>query len=146
MSNEFKKFIKIILFLIFIYRYLIYNFIRKKKPSFSLNKNKKNFNIIKNQIQASLKKNINYIDSLYIMGTYNFGNFIISINNAIIFCEFFHCKRIIIESYKKILIINKIFYQKYNLTIDHNSIITNNIFSNNLLVIQSSLKNINMKN
>ena len=62
------------------------------------------FYIIKNQIQASLKKNINYIDSLYIMGTYNFGNFIISINNAIIFCEFFHCKRIIIESYKKIFI------------------------------------------
>ena len=104
MSNEFKKFIKIILFLIFIYRYLIYNFIRKKKPSFSLNQNKKMFYIIKNQIQASLKKNINYIDSLYIMGTYNFGNFIISINNAIIFCEFFHCKRIIIESYKKIFI------------------------------------------
>ena len=127
MSNEFKKFIKIILFLIFIYRYLIYNFLRKKKPSFSLNQNKKMFYIIKNQIQASLKKNINYIDSLYIMGTYNFGNFIISINNAIIFCEFFHCKRIIIESYKKILINNKIFYQKYNLTIDHNSIITNNI-------------------
>jgi hypothetical protein len=54
-------------------------------------------------------------------GSFNFGNFIICLNNAIILCEFFHCKRIIIQSNQYIFINNKIFYQKYNLTIEPNS-------------------------
>ena len=54
-------------------------------------------------------------------GSFNFGNFIICLNNAIILCEFFHCKRIIIQSNKYIFINNTIFYRKYNLTIEPNN-------------------------
>jgi hypothetical protein len=95
-----------------------------------LNNNPKIFNIKKHELQGLIKNKINYLDSLYIIGRMKFGNFMISINNAIIFCEFFHCKRIIIKSYKKIFINNKIVYQKHNLTIDHNSNIT---YKNNSL-------------
>ena len=91
-----------------------------------MNSNSKIFIIKKHELQGLIKKNINYFDSLYIIGRMKFGNFIISINNAIIFCEFFHCKRIIMQSYKNIFINNKIVYQKHNLTIDHNSNITYN--------------------
>ena len=94
-----------------------------------MNSNSKIFIIKKHELQGLIKKNINYFDSLYIIGRMKFGNFIISINNAIIFCEFFHCKRIIMQSYKNIFINNKIVYQKHNLTIDHNSNITYNNYS-----------------
>ena len=93
MSKKYKKFA--ILFLLF---FIFFIFIRNKKSSTFLNKNKKMFNIIKHELQGLIKKNINSIDSLYITGTIKFGNFIISINNAILFCELFHCKRIIIQS------------------------------------------------
>ena len=128
MSNIFKifrKFIIKIVLLIFIF----YIFRGNKNSSTSLNSNSKIFIIKKHELQGLIKKNINYFDSLYIIGRMKFGNFIISINNAIIFCEFFHCKRIIMQSYKNIFINNKIVYQKHNLTIDHNSNITYNNYS-----------------
>lgn len=121
MSKKYKKFA--ILFLLF---FIFFIFIRNKKSSTFLNKNKKMFNIIKHELQGLIKKNINSIDSLYITGTIKFGNFIISINNAILFCELFHCKRIIIQSYKDIFINNKIVYQKYNLTIGNSLFLTLN--------------------
>ena len=83
-------------------------------------KNYKIFNKIKYELYHIIKKRIKFIDSLYIIGSLNFGNFIICLNNAIILCEFFHCKRIIIQSNEKIFINNTIFYQKYNLTIGPN--------------------------
>jgi len=124
MSKIFKIYIRIILLF-----FIFFIFIGNKKSSISLNNNSKMFNIIKHKLQGLIKNNIDYIDSLYIVGKYSFGNFIISINNAIIFCEFFHCKRIIIKSYKDIFINNTIFYTKYNLTIEHNSNITYNNYS-----------------
>jgi hypothetical protein len=78
-----------------------------------------------------LNINIKYLDSLYIIGSYNFGNFIISLNNAIIFCELFHCKKIILQSNNNTFINNKIYYQKYNLIIENNS---NIISTNNSLI------------
>ena len=88
-----KKSIKFII-LIEIY-FHIYIFLKNKKSLFSLNnKNDKIFNKITNALQKVIKKRINYIDSLYIIGSFNFGNYIICLNNAIILCEFFHCKRI----------------------------------------------------
>ena len=55
-----------------------------------------------------------------IIGNYRFGNFLISLNKAIIFCEIFCCKRIIINSNQNIFINNTINYQKYNLSIEPN--------------------------
>ena len=113
------------------------------------NKNDKIFNNLNNVLQQVIKKRINYIDSLYIIGSFNFGNHIICINNAIILCEFFHCKRIIIQSNKNIFINNTIFYQKYNLTIEQNQtfIPNNNSFGLDLFFLFelnfSSLGNVN---
>ena len=104
MAKSFKKFV--ILFIIF--------FICIE------HKNYKIFKKIKHELYHIIKKRIKYIDSLYIIGCLKFGNFIICLNNAIILCEFFRCKRIIIQSNKNIFINNKIFYQKYNLTIEPN--------------------------
>jgi hypothetical protein len=63
-----------------------------------------------------------------------FGNYFISLNNAIIFCEFLSCKRIIIRNHKY-LIKHKIFYQKYNLTIEPNYSL--NYTDNNTMIINS---------
>lgn len=52
---------------------------------------------------------------MHIKGNMRFGNYLISLNNAIIFCEFLGCQRIIL---KNDFINHKIFYQKYNLTIE----------------------------
>jgi hypothetical protein len=122
-----KKFKNVLILIIL--NFIFYIFIGNKKSSISLNNNSKMFNITKHKLQGLINNNINYIDSLYIIGRLNFGNFIISVNNAIIFCEFFHCKRIIINSYKNIFINNKIVYLKDNLNIDHNSNITYNNYS-----------------
>ena len=143
-----KKSIKFVL-LIEIY-FHIYIFLKNKKSLFSLNnKNDKIFNNITNALQQVIKKRINYIDSLYIIGSFNFGNYIICLNNAIILCEFFHCKRIITQSNKKIFINKTIFYQKYNLTIEKNQtfIPNNNSFGLDLYFLYelnfSSLGNVN---
>jgi hypothetical protein len=95
------------------------------------NRNYKNSKIIKRELQDLLNINIKYLDSLFIIGSYNFGNFIISLNNAIIFCEIFHCKKIILQSNNNTFINNKIYYQKYNLIIENNS---NIISTNNSLI------------
>ena len=97
-----------------------------------MNKNVKIFNNIKQKLYQKFKRRIDYIDSLNIIGNFKFGNFIICLNNAIIFCEFFHCKRIIIQLNNNIFINNKIFYQKYNLTIEPNQKFIQNNNSLNL--------------
>ena len=48
------------------------------------------------------RKNINNINSLFIKGKYRFGNFFLSINNAIIYCEILGCKKISYFSNKTI--------------------------------------------
>ena len=89
------------------------------------------FKDIQNKIFKILKKNITYINTLYIKSHLRFGNYFISLNNAIIFCEFLSCKRIIIEKNK--FINNKIFYEKFNLTIDSKYSI--NYYDNNSMII-----------
>ena len=72
---------------------------------------------LQDKIYKIIKKNISCINTLYIEGCIRFGNYFISLNNAIIFCEFLNCRRIIIQND---FIIHKIYYQKYNLTIEPN--------------------------
>lgn len=94
--------------------------------------NNSNINyILRDKIIQYFKKNISSINTLYIKSGGRFGNYLICLNNAIIFCEFLSCKRIVIENnYIKY----KIFYHKYNLTIESNKPFNfsdkNSIFSN----------------
>ena len=113
----FLKYI-IIFFGLLIFKCLIN--IRYKSSSIS-NRNLKNnqsqkINFIKRNIY-NIIKNKTCINTLYIKGYLRFGNYLISLNNAIIFCEFSGCKRIIINNdfFK-----HNIFYQQYNITIESN--------------------------
>ena len=63
-----------------------------------------------------MTKDIRKFNLIIVSGKAKTGNFIISINNAIIFCEIVRCKKLIIEN--KELINHPIFYQKYNFTIE----------------------------
>jgi hypothetical protein len=97
-------------------------------------KNKKN--IIKKIILSSLKitrRNINNIKTLYIKGPARFGNYFISINNAILYCEFLGCKKIIMEYNKNIYINDRTSYKKGNFTIEPNQ--TFNSLDNNSLIL-----------
>ena len=70
-----------------------------------------------NEIYNKLKKNLININLIYVSGSVRFGNFLITINNAIIVCELLGCKKIVIQNSKKVFINHKIFYPKYNITI-----------------------------
>ena len=98
--------IKFKILIILCYIYMLFKNLSFTKNK--LNNQKSKICYIKNElynlINKNLKKNISYIDSLYIIGKYRFGNFLISLNNAILFCEFFFCKRIIIKSNQRIFI------------------------------------------
>ena len=91
--------------------------------------NSKNINFIKQKaikrILRKIRENLVHINSIYIKGKARFGNFIISINNAIIFCELFACKKIIIQKNNDIFINHTIFYPKYNIIIQPNQLIMN---------------------
>jgi hypothetical protein len=125
----FLKFI-IIFFELLLLRYFI-NIINKSSSYSS------NFNIIKKTLQniiyKKFKKNITYINFLFINSHSRFGNFFIALNNVIIFCEIFRCKKIIIVKNND-YIKGNIFYQKYNLTLEpnysHNFIDNNSMFIN----------------
>ena len=67
---------------------------------------------------------------MYIRGRIRFGNYFISLNYAILVCEYLSCKRIIIQSE---FINHKIFYKKYNLTIESKSIF-NHIENNSIII------------
>ena len=69
-------------------------------------------------LSSYIKKNVNYINTLYLKGKIRFGNFLVSVNNAIFFCEILECKRIIIEHSNDIFIRHKLLNQKYNMTIE----------------------------
>ena len=98
------------------------------------NNNSKIINIIKlnaqDKIFKKLTKNITYINTLYIKRLLRFGNYFVSLNKAIIFCEFFSCKRIAI---KNDYINHKIIYKKYNLTIEPNNSF-NHIFNDSIIL------------
>ena len=77
--------------------------IKNKSSSISKNSPKNNMSKIINIIKRNIpnknnKKNKTYINILYIKGHMRFGNYLISLNNAIIFCEILRCKKIIIEN------------------------------------------------
>ena len=123
MKNRKKKMVKIIkislLFLIIIL--LKYNFIfSNSKSFFKNNKNKIKKKLLLSKIFTSINRKINNINILFIKGKARFGNFFISINNAIIYCEILHCRKIIIEYNNKIYLNNPIFYKKINFTIEPN--------------------------
>ena len=88
--------------------FIISNNYLRNNPS-KINNIKRN---LQDKIYKIIKKNISYINTLYIEGNIRFGNYFISlINNAILFCEFLNCKKIIIQND---FINHKIYYQKYN--------------------------------
>jgi len=134
-KNSLKYIIIIIEFLFMKY------FISINSNSFMISHNDLRNNISKiNNIKRSLhdkiykiiKKNISYINTLYIKGRLRFGNYFISLNNAILFCEFLNCKKIIIQNE---FINHKIYYQKYNLTIESNNISNSN--NNDSIIINN---------
>ena len=103
---------------------IIYLFLIKKK-------------ILLSKIFKIIKRNIYNINTLFINGKANFGNYFIGINNAIIYCEILGCKKIIMEYNNKIYINSTIFYNKRKFTIepnqtfnsrDNNSVILNFLF------------------
>lgn len=49
-------------------------------------------NILLSKIFKKNKRNINNINTLFIKDKIRFGNYFISVNNAIIYCEFLGCK------------------------------------------------------
>lgn len=128
LNRKNKKIISFLKYIIlFIELLLIKDFINIKKYNSSIlinnlkNDSLKIINNIKinlqNQIYKTFNKNITSINSMYIIGRMRFGNYFIGLNNAIIFCEFLGCKRLII---KNDFINHNIFYQRYNLSIESN--------------------------
>ena len=76
--------------------------------------------ILLSKMFKKTKKNINRVNSLIIKGNSRFGNFFISINNAIIYCEILNCKKIIIENNNNIYINKIMYYKQNNFTIEPN--------------------------
>ena len=134
-----KKLQKLIIFfgLLFLINLMIIGKINSLfSNTYSESNNSKIFNnikrILKDKIYKYFNKNITNIDSLYIKGNLRFGNYFISLNNAIIFCEVMSCKKIIIFNHRNSFINNKIFYQKYNITIEPNYLF--NYIDNNSII------------
>jgi predicted PurR-regulated permease PerM len=102
-----KKLQKLIIFfglLFLIYLMIIGKINSLFSNTYSKSNNSKIFNnikrILKDKIYKYFNKNITNIDSLYIKGNLRFGNYFISLNNAIIFCEVMSCKKIIIFNHR----------------------------------------------
>lgn len=95
-----------------------------------------------NEIYKRIRRNLFHINSIYITGRAKFGNMIISINNAIIICELIGCKKIIIQNNNIVFINHKIFYPKYNITIEPNQLIKDdqNIFLDNWFFFYLNIK------
>ena len=97
---SFLKYMIIIFELLLLLEYFIN--IKNKSSSISKNSQKNNMakiiNILKRKIYNKTNKNKTYINILYIKGISRFGNYLISLNNAIIFCEILRCKKIIIKN------------------------------------------------
>ena len=110
--------------IIFFQLLMLKSFINLRNKSSSIsNKNMRNnqskiIKFIKRNLHKKYNNfinNIAYIKTLYIITNMRFGNYLVSLNNAIIFCEISGCKRIIINND---FIKHYIFYSKYNLTIE----------------------------
>ena len=124
----------------FKFLFIFFELINLFSIKFFPNQNYNNLNITNkiklylfNKLLKKAKKNLTYVNFLYIQGQARLGNFFICINNAIIFCEFLGCKRIIIEKNNAAFIKHKIFYKKYNFSIEPNQVF--NYMDNNSLII-----------
>ena len=116
MTKKIKIFI-LYTIVIFLKYYLM--FLNSK---YFLKNNKKKImkKVFLSRIFSNTNRNIRNINILFIKGKARFGNFFISINNAIIYCEILHCKKIIIEHNNIIYLNNTIFYKEINFTIESN--------------------------
>ena len=94
------------------------------KKVFSI-KNKKKImkKIFLSKIFEKTRRNINIFNTLFIKGELRFGNFFISVNNAIVYCEILGCKKIIMEYNNNIYINNTTLCKKSNITIEPNQTI-----------------------
>ena len=130
-----KQKVKIIftLFNIFLIKNVILYIIPKN--FFKNNKKKLIKKVLLSKIFKLTKTNINNIRILFIKNKTRFGNYFTSINNAIIYCEFLGCKKIIIESNNNIYINKKIFYKGNNITIEPNKVFNN--MDNNSIIIDA---------
>ena len=66
------------------------------------------------------KQTITQLDIFYLSQIMNFGNNLLTLNNAIFFCEIVGCKRIILNKYplkRRWLIIKPVYNKKLNITI-----------------------------
>ena len=101
-----------------------------------INNKSKIFNYIKRNLKSiikKLKRNNTSINTLYIIKNMRFGNYFVSLNNAIIFCEFLGCKRILINSE---FIKHNIFYPEYKLMIESNYSL--NSIENDSIIVNST--------
>ena len=115
-----KKLILLILIItiIFLIKYSI--MFMASKIFLRNNKKKLMKKIILSKIFKYTFKNIKKVNSLFIKRKGRFGNFFLSINKAIKYCEILNCKQIIIEKNNNIFINKRIFYNKGNFTIETN--------------------------
>lgn len=121
--KKMKEIIKyLIIFFLIIIIILLEYFLILVIPKLFLINNKNNIikKVLISNIFKKTRKKINNISNLFIEGKACFGNFFLSINNAIIYCEFLGCKKIIIDYNYKFFINRTIFYKKRNFTIETN--------------------------
>lgn len=95
-------------------------------------------NILLSKIFKKNKRNINNINTLFIKDKIRFGNYFISVNNAIIYCEFLGCKKIILEYNRNIYINNTTFYKNKNINITIETNQTFNSSDNNAVSLNAN--------
>ena len=108
----------IIILLIILLKYYFTIYI----PNIFFENNKKKIikKVLLSKIFKLTNRSINNISNIFINNKTHFGNYFISINNAIIYCEFLGCKKLIIEYNNNIYINSPIFYKENNITIETN--------------------------
>ena len=62
------------------------------------NENSSDLNTLLLEISNKLHKKINRIDTLVLRSNIRFGNYVITLNNAIYFCEILKCREIFIDN------------------------------------------------
>lgn len=139
MLNINKNFIIKLAFIIFLIIMLLeYSIIFI--PKFFLINNKKTIKkkILLSKIFKINRRNINNISTLFIKNKIRFGNYFICLNNAIVYCEFLGCKKIILE-YNRIIYINSTtFYKNNNINITIETNQTFNSSDNNAVSLEAN--------
>ena len=97
-------------------RKLLNNLLNLSEYSNEPNIKNKYKNQFLNYISKEKKKPMNKVETFYNSNNYNFGNWIIVVNNLIFYCEIVGCHTIILNT-KHSLIKNPIYIKKLNITI-----------------------------